>query len=468
MTQEKQNSFRVVTLRGILHLMKKGWYLVLAVILLSGLIAANKAVSAQREKVAAAGGKSKKTVSLKVDEAGFLNVKAAADLEDAIAEKQKYVDESLLLQIDPMHKWNANLRFRFSFTAEQEKAASETGITEEEKAWFEAKRQQLAAAYSAVFRAQDTYDKIMERSALGTETSYLNEIMAGEATSVPGTFYVWCVGSSRERTEALLNAIEATVGEMKNVGTDLAGAYEVTIERTDAYETVDAALVDTKAAKLADLSNQQAALANKMNALTEDDLKYLDAYRTARFEEDYKDGMTLKKKESVDLPSDDYKTLFRQEGLKGLGIGVLISILLAFLVFVLSPVLLSAQSVTDMYELPVFARAGKNKDAGAQTELMKEIILGEHSEGKLALVSSNGQILERAGARELTDKLKEADLQIVTAAGIQKSSQDLARLRDVTKVYLVEQVGKSRHRDLEQEMVLLAEMGIRTGGVFLV
>ena len=465
---ENQSGARVVTIKGILNLMLRAWIPVLVLMLVCGLGMGIFKVGKQKAKVAAQGNAAGTQSKVKIDEKGFLNVKGVTDIEDILAEKQRYLDESLLMRIDPMHKWNGNLRYSFTFRRETELAESEEGMTDADRAAFEVSRQRLANAYAAAFREQEVYDKIMERAGLGAETSYLNEIMGAEATSVPGTFYVWGYGADREQMKALLDAVESAVGDMKSTGLEIAGAYTVSVERADPYELVDTALADTQAAKQADVTNQQTAIAGRMAQLTDEELAYLEAYKTAREEPDYVDGMTITVTREAKGVSDNYPKVFLTNAAKGLGIGLAVSFVMAFFLFLFSPVVISSQSICDMYDLPVFADASLKKGADEQVGLMKEVILRNMKKGSVALVTSDSKLFETRGSSELKATLHQAGAEPVMAAQIFTDREALSLLQDTACVYLVEKVGRSRHRKIERELLFIREMGIRVGGVFLV
>ncbi len=466
--RENQIGQKVITLKGILNLMLRFWVAVLVIMILCAGVMGFRGVSSRKKKAAAQSGQTEKEIKIKIDEKGFLNVKGVTDYEALVAERQQYLDESLLMKIDPMHKWNGNIRYRFTLAEEKSLAESGEGITDEQRAAFEAKRQQLANAYLGAFRAQENYDRIMELSGLGSETSYLNEIMGAEVTSIPGTFYVWAYGADRDQMTGLLDAIESAVGEMGAAPDKSIGAYEVTAERTDAYELVDTALADTLAAKQADLANQQTTLATKMGQLNEDEAAYLAAYRKVKDDEGYVDGMTLTETREVKAISENYQKVFLTEAAKGLGIGLGVSFLLVFLIYLFTPVVLSMQSITDMYDLPVYADGSARKTGGEQTKLMKELILGAGQKETVALVSSDGRLLELPAAAGLMESLKEAGTTITAVSDINVESEALRRLNGVSVVYLVEKCGRSRHKKIEKELLFLRELGIRTGGVFLV
>ncbi len=476
MLKENQIMPKVITMKGILRYMASKWIPVLLIMVLCGCIFGAKGVIDQKKKVEKQAGQTEKEVSVTIDETGFLNVKAIAENEDIIAEKQKYLDESILMHIEPTAKWNANIRYRFTFDAEQrplQNAADESDQEQQtqdasEAVDYEALRQKLAMAYYFEFRKQETIDRIKELAGIDSQVSYLNEIIGFEATGVPGTFYVWGVQSDREKMDALMGAVETIVGEWKDLGTDIGGKYTVTMDKIESFQNVDTGLADSQNAKKNDLVNLQTALATKKSQLTDEEAAYLEVYRSAREQEDYTDGMPIKKTEPVKAVSKDYKKVLVTEGGKGLLAGLGISFVLAFLLYLLSPVLLSEDSVKDMYQIPVFARVKKRGQYDTACNFMKELIAGRSREKKAALLSSSDMLMQGAAINMLSDKLKDIGTEFVMVSDISLKAEAVKSLCMAEDVYLIERVGKSRHRDIEKELLLCSELGLRVAGVFLV
>ncbi|MBO6015483.1 MAG: hypothetical protein J6P60_02715, partial [Lachnospiraceae bacterium] len=116
MNQNRYNKERIVTIKGIWHLMSsyRRWILpfILLLALLSGgfqVVKLHRNILSYRNKPATV------EKQIKVDEAEFYMVKSVVETEEIVQEKQAYLDQSILMQIDPLHKKYGTLRYVFSF-----------------------------------------------------------------------------------------------------------------------------------------------------------------------------------------------------------------------------------------------------------------------------------------------------------------------------------------------------------------
>ena len=68
----------------------------------------------------------------------------------------------------------------------------------------------------------------------------------------------------------------------------------------------------------------------------------------------------------------------------------------------------------------------------------------------------------------LQKKLEEAGIPVVMAYGIDRKQQELEKLADVTTAFVIEKVGKSRHKNVDKQLLILSELGITVDGAFLI
>ncbi len=467
MIRENRTMPKVVTLTGVFHLLRDKWICLLLLVAICAGITGTRGVFEQRKKVQKQAGATEKEVKLTVDESEFLNVQSTATNIDVIAEKQKYVDESLLMNIDPMAKWNGNIRFRFVFDGETKKA-DPAGDAPAPAVDYEALRQKLADAYCSELRKQESAEQIRELAGIEADVSCVNEIMGFETTSIPGTLYIWAVQKDADSMASLMAAIETTVGQWKDLGKEIGGGYSVITDATDIYQSVDEPLLDTQSVKKNEIAVLQAALAVRMEQLTEEEKTYLDAYLEARNREGYEEGGPIVRTEPVKPVSKNYGKVFLKEGVKGAAAGLVLGFVLAFLIYLLSPVIITKESVSDLYDLPVFASVKKGEDGKEASEYMQKLILGRKREGLPALISSREDLLQTETITTLTEELKKSERECIVASQISQKTRGIDLLQGAEDVYLIEKIGKSRHRNIEKELLVCEELGLRVAGVMLV
>ncbi|MBR1692688.1 MAG: hypothetical protein IJ711_07925, partial [Lachnospiraceae bacterium] len=98
----------IITVKGTLRWLAGGGRLILLLALAGALLAGGLQAGKQYKKAQAQKGLPdtiEKEVKVKVDEGEYYNVKSLVEYEEIVKDKQEYLDESILMKTDPMHKW---------------------------------------------------------------------------------------------------------------------------------------------------------------------------------------------------------------------------------------------------------------------------------------------------------------------------------------------------------------------------
>jgi len=452
MNQREHYQERVISLKGILRLLASYWICVLLIAVVGGALGGTVGVIRQYKKVQALKDAPQTTEKkVKVNEAEFYRVKSVADTEDIVNEKQEYLENSILMRIDPMHKLTAGLRYSFVFADDEVQGNAA-----------------LASIYNDELHKPQSMEQIRDLAGVSDDVSYLNEVITVDLSSVPGTIGITVFHYDREQADRLLDAIEQFFAGRKTLGEEIGGEYEAVAERKEPTETVDAGLLDTQTAKKADLINQQTALATRFEQLAESEIKYLELYRDARNEEGYEGGQTLTKAEEVKKTNTGYAKTFVKSGAEGFVLALAVCFAVALLLYIFSPVLLDESSLTDMYGVPVFVRVKRQNEAEEKCGLMAKLLAGKKPEGKLALIASKEEFARDQTLQCLLKELGEAKVPVVMAYSIDRKQQELEKLADVTTAFVIEKVGKSKHKKIDKQLLILSELGILVDGAFLI
>ena len=477
-TEEIVRTERVVTMRGIGNLMKAWKVPVILLMLLCGCIFGLRAYkqekSLQTAQAALPEGATQE-VKVKVSSDQFELVKSVYEYENLIAEKKAYLEGSVLMNIDPMHKKTISMRYSFTMDIPQpeEKAAAEdtavgeeagqqesdapSQLTPEEKAQLIAGyQQQLAAKYLYILKDQESARAIADMAGLNVDTSYFNELFTVENTSVPGTVLITVVHDDEQMVRSLAQAVKALMDE-KRGQTEQEISYQeqkidyefgITGDET-VMETADTALLDSQTGKRVDLSNHESTLSARMAQLSPEAADYLALYRDAVNTEDYQEGKALTKQESVKTKEfSPMGAFFKNAGI-GLAIGFGIAFLLALLVYLFSPVLLTARQITDMFSVPLLSVAKNKTDIEKLQKMLKTF-----SEGRQISVVSTQEAI--AGLLGKEDMILSPD-EDPTALEKMKAAKD--------GIIIAEQTGRSKLKRIEQTLTLACGLGLPVRGV---
>ncbi len=480
-TDEIVRTERVVTLRGICNLMKAWKVPVILLMAVCACIFGTRAYQQEKALQAAQAALPEgatQEVKVKVPADQFELVKSVYEYEKVVAEKKEYLDRSVLMNIDPMHKKTISMRYSFTMDIPKTGAESEStadarkddeneqqeteqaGVqTQEDKEQLIADyRQQLALKYLFILKDQESTRAIADMAGLNVDTAYFNELFAVENTSEPGTVLITIVHDDAEMLRSLADATKALMEE-KRAEEEQAVFYQgqkidyefTVIGDTTIMESADPALLDTQTTKRADLSNQENAVAGRLAQMTPDGLEYLELYRDAVNTEGYKEGKALKKQESVKIQEFSPKRAFLKNAGIGLVIGLGIAFLLVLLIYLFSPVLLTARQISDMFMVPLLSVAKNKSDIEKTQKMLKTLTV----ERQACVVSTQEGLAGLLGKEDM----------IISPDEDPVALEKMRTAKD--GIILAEQTGRSNLKRIEQILTLACSLGLPIRGVVI-
>ena len=443
---------RTITGKGILRLMASHWKYVLALVLAGAVLTGGTGVVKQYRKVKTQTGQAT-TVEKKVtvNEAEFQKVKAYVEYEEIVNEKQEYIDRSILMNLDPMHKHTGTIRYSFQYPD-----GLDHGLAA------------LAGIYGDEIQKQDSVEFILQRAGLTEDVSCFKEVMGIDLTSVPGTIAVQFSYYDDESVLGILNAIQQFFQEHPAIGDSVGGVYAVAMAGVVTGETVDTALLDAQAARKADLVAMQGQLALLYTQLEDNEIKYLELYRNAHIQEGYVEGQPLISVTEAKISEPDYVKEFFAGAWKGAGVGWLIGLAIAVILYLFSPVLLEAEDLQEMYGIPVLVSAKHVEKSVEPAELMVSILDGRDHDQSIALITSKRELAESDIAQSVLQRLQKKDVDATIVYDVGNNPLATDKLKGMKETYFLESAYHSRHRQLAKQIQICSELKLQINGSFVI
>lgn len=387
---------------------------------------------------------------VKVNEAELQRVKAYVEYEESVEQKQEYVKHSILINLDAMHKFVGSIHYSFGFPDGQDHGMAA-----------------LAALYGEEVLKQETLEFILAHSDLMTDVSYLKEIMTIDLASVPGSVAIIYSYNNEEQIGRFLDATQQYFEEKPTLGVLIGGAYTFTAEKSMLGETVDTALLDAQVNRKADLAAMQNQLAMFYDQLTENEIRYLELYRDARGQEEYEEGQPLVKTEEAKAIKPAYIKNFLKGACKGAVGGALVGLAIATLCYLFSPVLLDAENIYEMYRIPVVAARRLHHPSDNLADQIVSILTAREHDGTIALITTQQTVAESDLICGILQKLKAGGVDVRVASAIGTNPAETDKLKGIREAYFVESVYHTRHRKLEQQIMICKELRFRINGAFV-
>lgn len=395
-----------------------------------------------------------KTQEVTISTEGFYRVKGVTEYEDILKKQQEYNSHSILMKIDPVHKWGCTVKYTFT-------AADETGNVPA-----------VLAMYLEKLNTSDSFLAMNEALTEKTEESYLREVITFD-TSVAGTIAVNIVYFSEEGVEQMRSALSQYAAGLFAQIPEEYGACVVAESQGEIKETVDMQLSTQQNQYRAQLVTTQDSLTSRMTAIEEDEQAYLELYREARLTEGYEDGQPLTKE--VPVEKKEIKVSLwsvKKQVVIGAALGFIVGLLLVCVKYIYSRKLLNVQNIEEMYELPVLSTVGKKASIRQEMEmtavklLLKDDKSGENRTFAIAGTATSESCKECK--QTLMEALKEQDIKAKLIGNLAQTPEEYSKLKEADAVILIEKLGETRFDKLG-EMVSLCEEGSRpVAGVIVI
>lgn len=404
-------------------------------------------------------------------------------VKNAIAEKENYQSQSVLMKLNPYEKpvvtlqYYVNADYIMNYTEDIAQDYS-TELVESYSSYVENKGLLSEVCSDLQWELEDVY--VGELISAGGRVT--NNGDTSNATNGSGrNFVVYLAGEDEEQLAELSRAVESALESYKSVLEEKIGTHELVLVSSLMGTVVDATLMNTQTT----LADSITTLQTKLDTMTEEfTLVQKQIFEGEEKEEAAEQTEVGATPQSVSL-SIKYIVL-------GAFMGIFLSCVWIVLRYILSNKLKGISEFEELYGLRIFGeledKEGKKKRFLAvvdrcldklrkkeqwtleeQKELIltnltvsckKEAISKLFVTSSLHLTEAEKQLLET-----VTKELKAAGVQVVFGENIIRNAKSFEQMSEIGTVVLVEKAEQTQYKNLEKELTLCAQQGARVFGV---
>lgn len=456
----KESTFaRIIHVDHMARTICGNWKVLIVGILICSAIFGGKNFLEQKNKLDSISAKAEiteKNVSVHTDE--YYNVKSIVEYEDMIAKQQEYNENSILMKIDPVHKWGRSDRYIFKIPSNDNgDYVVDNGV--------------IASEYLKYLTSSEMFENIA--NALGNicEESYLREVIifdGSNAGNISVNVYFYNKDSVNIICEEIKNNIFLYQEEMLNV----TGEHDVTIFERGAEENTDMELATKQNSNRSALISLQDTWKVRCSELNSKEIEYLELYRTARNKEDYVEGQALIKEVTENKTTNGVSKLsLIKSVLTGGILGLAVGIVLLCFKYIYSSKILNEQNFVDMYGLSILGKIEmKVHDLNSVNMIAVKLYLNlmKNDSNNVAIIGSIfGEDFDSCSIL-LSKALEKNGISTVIIGNIANLPEKYKILEQAQQVVLIEKLGVSEFGVIEEEVKLCIDAGRLIEGVVLI
>lgn len=449
---------RVIHVKHLFLYIIKKWYVLLLGMLLGSLCFSIIGVAnIKQEQKDAATYPKEKTTKITISEAEYYNVLGVVEYEDMLAEKNKYIENSIRMQIDPFHRWDCSDVCTVEYIGEQNPV---TGVGDIVKSYVEA------------LSSQEFFEELSNQTEDKMEVGFFKEIITVTAVS-EDKFSVSVCYYEKEELRKICDAIDRYLLENVNISGDSVD-YRLNIEKGVPGETVDNGLMETQNGIRAEALATQDVVAYRVSLLSENALEYLKLYRDARYEADYVAGQPLVKTTIVEkkAPTLSLSTL-KPDVKKGMIVGSVVAASILVCLYVFHPCLLNPDNLNDMLGLRIL---NDRKQIPVIAEKMNvtarkvDLNIPEEEKEHLKLLLTGSVLTDEKEERvqQFQSELEALGIHTLVSKSWKDYPDEIKKLKQADQVIFIERLGESRWENLIWQVSLCEESGKDMSGVLLI
>lgn len=438
---------RTIHVKHLLQSALKFWKYILMTGAVCGLLFALNFYMDKKAEIAEIQNQSEFTErKVSVTEAEFYRIKNAAEYQDIMDSQQEYLDNSILMKIDPYHE--AVCRYIYAFGYPEELAA-------EARADFNT----ILNAYASALERESLFEFVKSEIGSEIDTSYLRECVMVDRNT-PYVLGVIVKHYDKDAALAISNAIRTYLEqETENINQTI-GIHNMATNTDEVRECVDQALQQDQTGKKTALIGTQTAYAGLSAALLENEQEYLAVYLTERNNPEYVDGQTIVYQVPNDKKvSDVGKKALMLQLLKGFLAGVVLFGAGYSVYYIFSLKVLNSDDLEEMYGIRVLDwLQQKNKDEFvsklAQVGNIMNLQFAQEAERHNLILSST--CLTKAEMAEavkaLDGNLNKEHIQLISVSEAENEKLTVEQIQNAKGVLLYEKLKKTRFSNLEAQL----------------
>lgn len=401
-------------------------------------------------------------------------VRQAKSVQQRIEEKEKYLEESILMNLDAYHQnrkmlqYYVDTNYTWSLNSENEEDYAK----------------ELIDAYATYVDTQGILEDLKKEVKWEEEDAYIGELIAvydiQEEKSSQNTFSVYVTGKDEEMVQALSDAVETAIAEYRSLLSEKIGSHELVLVDSHEGEFVNEELAvqqENLNSSISDLKTQRDTLTSEFSEAQE---KVLYGIQKEN------DGQS----QDVQLKAGFSKKYI----LLGFVAGIFLSALWVVLSYVLSKKIKSAEEIQELYGMRMFGAVSvecgnkkpflssvdkwlekKQRKEKWTLEEERELILTNLSvtckkEKILKVFFTSSLHLDEENKKNIyyfVEKLEEIGIQAAFGENILRNAKAFEQMSEIENVIFIEKAGETRYETLEKQLTLCDEQGARILGMLM-
>lgn len=282
---------------------------------------------------------------------------------------------------------------------------------------------------------------------------------------------ITCYGKDEAYCNTIADDIETFVAKAsaeKNAG-KTTHAYEL-VSR-EHFVTADKNIMEKKLAVTDRIKNQNDNLQKLITALSDEELAYVESYNKINYADKYKD--------SSEVPEKFISKKFIALGLVG---GAFLMAAIYAFIYIIGGAVNAADDLTEMFGIKAYSLAVPEKKNAIDkwinsmrfsgthffdNDTMADIVVTEaglKDVKKVVVTSSIGNVLDAEVVNCIIDKLKSAGAEAVSLKDIVYNPVSMKKLSEADGVVLIEERGKSKLKEVIEELKISSENNVKVLG----
>ena len=409
-----------------------------------------------------------KRKKITVTESEFASVQGILDFEMLLEEKQAYMDRSIIMKLDPLHKWNCTDVYTVSFLS----PLTESNTTLEGSQATQEMRNvpEKVNVLVSMFSEQKFWERLSDKTEDNLDVGYLREIVSAGVVSAD-KFRVVVAHVDVESARGLGDLVEKCLLEEIAENVEFEN-YELINEKGKPIESVDHGLIENQKNAQIQLMGLREGLANRREALTDEAISYLELYREAKNQEGYEEGQPLEQisivtKEPIVFSLNTMKSYV----VKGILGGLLWMVAALGALYCFHPCILWSGCVEEMFGLRVLNDVEEMVVTDKWYQLVAskvDVNVPENEKREILFTGSVVEMMPGEKVQELKRNMKGLGINVLQSSFLKENPNEMEKLKQVRQVVLIEQLGKTRFEDLAWEVSLCKESHKEIVGVVFV
>lgn len=389
---------------------------------------------------------SKNKIEVSVSDSELANVESVYFTEETLQKQNEYNKNSILMKIDPYHKATASVQYNISINSTMESETQNRVLA------------QVQQSIQEKMMESELLASIEDAFASGIDASYYRELITTDI-SVIGVVKISVMHENAEDARKVRDVIEQYIEKNQDNIVNADNQCEITKANETEGISVDLSLRDKQIAQYNTVTNLQTTLQTKQPALTDNENRYLELYREAQENGDYKQGEPLYRiSESISEVTMIQKTkevLLYAIKRVILALGIIVA---AFAMkYMWSRRLMYAHDIEDMYGVRLIAEICESKP-NSKAYAINIIKANLMTDGNNILASSNINRLDSDTVKKLEECL---------GCRVISVEQLLDMEYKKCNVLLVEQLHSSQYNGIEELVTILNSINVRINGAII-